>query len=103
MRVLVMSDSHGDVYSVRQALMSQPTAEIVFHLGDGAQDLMKLRSSFPAKMFLQLRGNCDWGASLLNDVENEMEGVKTFAAHGHLYQVKMGELELPAAARWRGA
>lgn len=103
MRVLVLSDTHGDVFSVRQALMNQPTAEIVFHLGDGAQDLMDLRSSFPEKMFIQLRGNCDWGSSLPYDEEIEIQGVKIFAAHGHLYQVKLGETELLSAARRRQA
>ena len=54
-------------------------------------------------MFVQLGGNCDWGASLPDDEEIEREGVKLFAAHGHLYQVKLGEGELLAAARRRGA
>lgn len=103
MRILVLSDTHGDVSSVRQVLMRQPKAEIVFHLGDGAQDLMDLRSSFPEKMFLQIRGNCDWGSSLPYDEEIELEGVKIFASHGHLYQVKLGEAELLEAARRRGA
>jgi len=103
MRVLVLSDTHGDVFSVRQALMSQPSAEVVFHLGDGAQDLMNLRTSFREKMFIQLRGNCDWGSSLPYDEEIDIEGVKIFAAHGHLYQVKLGETELLSAARRRGA
>lgn len=103
MRVLVMSDTHGDVSSVREALMCQPKAEVVFHLGDGAQDLMDLRSSFPEKLFLQLRGNCDWGSSLPYEEEIELEGIKIFASHGHLYQVKLGEAELLAAARRRDA
>lgn len=103
MRILVISDTHGDVYSLRQALISQSSAEMVFHLGDGAQDLMDLRSSFPEKMFIQIRGNGDWGSSFPYDEEIDIEGVKIFATHGHLQQVKLGDWELLSAARRRKA
>ena len=64
MRILVTSDTHGDSSSLRRAILAQPEAEIVIHLGDGGDDVDYVRPSFPAKTFLQVRGNCDWGSAL---------------------------------------
>ena len=35
MRILVVSDTHGNEMNLRRAILSQPKAEIVIHLGDG--------------------------------------------------------------------
>ena len=36
MRILVVSDSHGDYRSLKKAIAAQPTAEVIVHCGDGA-------------------------------------------------------------------
>ena len=46
MRILVMSDTHGDAAALRRALLAQPKAEVVIHLGDGQEDLDQVRFSF---------------------------------------------------------
>ena len=38
MRILVVSDTHRDQYSLEQAVLRQPKAEVVIHLGDGADE-----------------------------------------------------------------
>lgn len=103
MRILVVSDTHGNERNLRQALLSQPTAEIVIHLGDGDEELERVKRSFPEKMFLQARGNCDWGSNLPNQGEYTAEGVKIFYTHGHLYGVKSGLYQAVCAARERKA
>lgn len=103
MRVLVVSDTHGDAYSLKRAILCQPSAEVVIHLGDGEQDMDSLRSQFPEKMFLQVRGNCDWGSELPLRDEITLEGKKIFFTHGHLYRVKEGYYEIMMAARERKA
>lgn len=60
MRILVVSDTHGDENGLHKVLLSQPKAEIVIHLGDGENDVEVQKYRFPQKMFLQVRGNCDW-------------------------------------------
>ncbi len=99
MRVLVLSDSHGDSSALRRAILAQPKAEVVIHLGDGEQDLQRARPSFPEKMFLQVRGNCDWGSELPVTGTWEMEGVRVFYTHGHAYGVKSGLYNAVCAAR----
>ena len=43
MRVLVVSDTHGDVYALQQAVLRQPKAEVVIHLGDGYDDWQQVK------------------------------------------------------------
>ncbi len=103
MRILVLSDSHGDDSALRRALLSQPKAEVVIHLGDGEVEFQRARASFPEKMFLQVRGNCDWGSDLPVTGTYEVDGVKIFYTHGHAYGVKSGLYNAVCAAREQGA
>lgn len=99
MRILVVSDTHRNVRNLREILLQQPSAEVVIHLGDVEEDVQLLRHSFPEKMFLQVRGNCDWGSTLPDRGIYEAEGVKIFYTHGHLYNVKTGLYQAVCAAR----
>lgn len=99
MRVLVVSDTHGNADYLRRALLAQPKAEVVIHLGDGEKEVALLKPSFPEKMFLQVRGNCDWGSELPTVGEFTWEGVKLFFTHGHIYSVKSGLYTAVCAAR----
>lgn len=103
MRILVISDTHGDEGALRRAVLAQPKAEIVIHLGDGEQEAGRARLSFPEKMFLQVRGNCDWGSSLPATGLYTADGVKIFYTHGHIYGVKAGLYQAVCAAREQGA
>lgn len=103
MRILVVSDTHGSDSDLRRALLAQPKAEVVVHLGDGEAELERAKHSFPEKMFLQVRGNCDWGSALPAAGEYTVDGVKIFYTHGHLYGVKSGLYSAVCAARERGA
>lgn len=103
MRILVTSDTHGDSSSLRRAILAQPSAEAVIHLGDGEEDVARMRFSFPDKTILQVRGNCDWGSSLPTEGLYEAAGKRIFYTHGHLYGVKSGIYQLLSTARDRGA
>lgn len=103
MRILVVSDSHGNDANLRRALLAQPKAEVVIHLGDGEEETARAKPSFPEKTFLQVRGNCDWGSSLPTAGEFDAEGVRIFFTHGHLYGVKSGLYTAVCAARERKA
>ena len=90
MRILVVSDTHGDYDTLRRVVTAQPKAEVVIHLGDGEEQSAQLVTDFPEKMIVRIRGNCDWGSSLPSKQVLTVAGKKIFATHGHLYQVKMG-------------
>lgn len=103
MRILVVSDTHRDQYSLEQAVLRQTKAEVVIHLGDGADEADLVKAKFPEKMFLQVRGNCDWGSTLPADGEIVLEGKRIFYTHGYSYNVKYGLYQICCAAREKNA
>jgi putative phosphoesterase len=103
MRILVVSDTHRDSYSFRQAILQQPKAEVVIHLGDGADEAQEMKESFPEKMFLMVRGNCDWGSALPNVGDFQADGKHIFYTHGHIFNVKYGMYNIISEARARKA
>lgn len=90
MRILVISDSHGDSCSVKRAIAEQPTARIVFFLGDGERDIDLNEHSRPNLYIHKVRGNCDYGSILPDYIIDEVEGVRIYATHGYVERVKYG-------------
>lgn len=99
MKILVMSDSHGDYFNMRKVLMSHSDVELVFFCGDGEEEILKARLEFPEKMFIAVRGNCDWGSQFQVTEFFSVEGKKIMVTHGHKYYVKSGYSELIESAR----
>ena len=61
MRILVLSDSHGNVENMaRCAELTDPN--IILHLGDCQRDAEALHRQLPAIPMQTVPGNCDWGA-----------------------------------------
>ena len=106
LRLLVLSDSHGDAGSVYRAVAAQPEAAAVLYLGDGAADLAAAAAAFPRLAFYPVRGNGDFApdaAGLPYAREECFGGKRFFLTHGHLYGVKTDPLRVVYAARERGA
>jgi putative phosphoesterase len=103
MRILVVSDTHRDAHALRQAILKQPKAEVVIHLGDGAEEAQEMKDRFPEKMFLTVRGNCDWGCTAPVEELAVFGGKRIFFTHGYTYQVKYDLNDGIAAARERKA
>lgn len=103
MRILVTSDSHGNTHALRKAVASQPHAQLILHLGDGAQDVEDLLPEFPERQFIGVRGNNDWFCPLPLEGEITIRQIKIFYTHGHKYNVKYGLYDLIGEARRREA
>lgn len=103
MRILVVSDTHSDVHSFLHLLRSNSSAEVVIHCGDGADDVQEVSHLFPSKMFINVRGNCDFCTDAPASQLITLEGKKIFITHGHLYNVKNDLLPLALSAREQGA
>lgn len=99
MRILVVSDTHRDYYTLNQVIKSQPSAEVVFHLGDGADDIERIKSLYDNKMIISLRGNCDWNCSKSYIEQITLESKKIFATHGHLFGVKISLTDIITEAK----
>ena len=63
----------------------------------------KATLSLREKMFLQVRGNCDWGSTLPKEELVPLGGKRIFALHGHTRLVKYGLQDLVSEAKARKA
>ena len=64
MRILVVSDTHGDFNSLNLALAAQPNADMIIHCGDGSAQYDYLKEAIRDKTVVGVRGNCDWTSEL---------------------------------------
>lgn len=103
MRILVVSDTHGDFYSFNRAVLAQPAAEVIIHLGDGEAQAEDIRSVYKDKTVLNVRGNCDWCPLSPLYILRRFEGKTVFATHGHEYGVKYSLETAIKHARKNGA
>lgn len=91
MKILIVSDSHGDTAALRKAVdLEKP--DQVFHLGDVNRDARRLSMSFPQLPIAAVMGNCDaWsGGDAPDQLVLNIEGIRFFLCHGHMQRVKMG-------------
>ena len=99
MRILVLSDCHGDVFSAMDAIDAQPSAKVILFLGDGLGDMDEIMPHYPHKTFYTVRGNCDFGRTEPATRLIEVDGVRIMMTHGHEYRVKAGPYEAVETAR----
>jgi putative phosphoesterase len=89
MKILVISDTHGDTGKAEEVIRANRGTDMVIHLGDYFRDAQKLSRMFPAIRFEYIYGNCDF---MINNVPGEkvldLCGKRIFITHGHRYSVK---------------
>jgi putative phosphoesterase len=91
MKILVVSDTHGDTKKAEEVIRKNRGAAMVIHLGDYFRDAEKLSGMFPEVSFEYISGNSDF---MMNGVPAEklieVGGKRIFITHGHRYSVKWG-------------
>ena len=87
-KILVLSDSHSYFDEVLK-IFEKEKPDIVIGAGDGIKDIDDLSYVHPEAKYYMVKGNCDYLDRNHNE-ENlfEIDGVKIFLTHGHLYDVK---------------
>lgn len=105
MRILVVSDTHGNETALCRVIEAQPTARVVIHLGDGVEEAESAAHAYPDRKFHLIRGNNDGIAGRHYPTSEELllGGKRLFCTHGHGYRVKLGLYDAVCAARERGA
>lgn len=101
MRILVMSDSHGNVPLALQACDMAGTFDALIHLGDGGKDAEILARALDIKV-VHVAGNCDIGSASPRELLLEYDGKKLLLMHGDAYGVKSGLGMLEKRAREAG-
>lgn len=90
MRIIVISDTHGNKNAIDSVFLRNSDADLFIHLGDGERDIDAFLLETPsyASRVIHVAGNCDFN-SLSNDFEIiPANGHKILASHGHIYAVK---------------
>lgn len=96
MKILVLSDSHGNFDNPYNICESE-RPDAIIHLGDGRREAEDLASVFDKPVYA-VAGNCDYTSRLPYFRIIELEGKRLFLCHGHTYNVKSGfEQALEAA------
>ena len=83
MRVLIISDSHGDRRYMDEAIERTKPA-LICHMGDALGDDIHIQAMGECPLRI-VRGNCDMDPSLSNFLEFELEGHQILMAHGHTF------------------
>ncbi|WP_404427044.1 metallophosphoesterase [Ureibacillus chungkukjangi] len=84
MKLLVMSDTHGDAEVIKRVRESIEYLDAIIHCGDS-----ELAFDHPyLDGVCKVRGNCDVDDRFPEEELFEVEGKKIFVAHGHLLNVK---------------
>ena len=99
MRILVLSDSHHHNFNLFSAITEEPTAEVVYFLGDGANEFEEAQLIYGKEQaFIGVRGNCDMSTFLPTKDIRTICGKKILATHGYEQNVKFGLMDLQLEA-----
>ncbi|MBQ9898206.1 MAG: metallophosphoesterase [Ruminococcus sp.] len=104
MRIIVLSDSHGNYPALESVIMRNTDADWIFHLGDGERELDRfvLSHEILAPKIIHVAGNCDFRSLSPEVFTLPALDHKILAAHGHQLGVK-GSLErIKSLARQNG-
>ena len=98
MKLLVVSDSHGNMENmVRAVELVQP--RMILHLGDCWRDGEALHRLFPEIAFEQVPANCDCRPGEPSERLIFLEDKRVLMCHGHTYGVKQSLLSAGYAAQ----
>ena len=87
MKILVCSDSHGNLDNLVRAV-EREAPDRIYHLGDGWRDAQRLHAQFPDIPLEQVPGNCDWSVQSPAELLLTIRGKRILLCHGHTYGVK---------------
>ncbi len=102
MRVIVFSDSHGDVRPMEKALSVIGQFDAVIHLGDIERDVRWLEKNYSQYPIYAVLGNNDFYGGRPAELTAELGGARLYLCHGHTRGVRRDHEGLIAAARARG-
>lgn len=104
MRLLVLSDSHGDIPSLELAIKNTADVNAVIFLGDGLTDFEHVSHLLTGKKISAVRGNCDGSFNPYPVKAIEIFGdKKVYCTHGYSEHVKFGLDALKTAALYSDA
>lgn len=98
MKILVLSDSHGTMNYMCDAVEKEHP-DYVIHLGDHDRDAEELSKYYPQLPVAWVCGNCDFRSDAPQTRLAVYGTKKVYACHGHTLGVKSGLLRAVYAAK----
>jgi putative phosphoesterase len=93
MRLLVISDTHGNYPLAVKVLEDAGPVDLIIHLGDVIEDA-RMVEAITGRPLVKIPGNCDLEVEDARAVSLSCEGTKLFITHGDRYLVKTGLAQL---------
>lgn len=93
MRVLVISDSHGNYAHAFKAHQLAGPVDHIVHLGDGCEDARLMQEVLEVPVH-RVAGNCDLDRKVPAELTLELEQCRILVTHGYRQQVKSGLRQL---------
>lgn len=89
MKILLISDTHGNITKAVEAYHQNEKIDLMIHLGDVRKDAEKLKKTLPVDI-LSVNGNMDGDFSERGYKILHTDFGDIFVAHGHMEKVKSG-------------
>lgn len=101
MKILIVSDTHGQLREFREVLKRTRPLDYLIHCGDteGQDELIRSDAACPCAI---VRGNNDFFTDAERSLVVELGGCRFFVTHGHNLGVSMGTERLREEAKARG-
>ncbi len=90
MKILVFSDSHGDVRTM-VSVCEHEKPGLIMHLGDHYADAEQLSYEYTKAEIVKVPGNTDFGVLHSSTKMHEVCGKRIMLTHGHAFDVKSGD------------
>jgi len=99
MKLLILSDSHGDCKPMAEIVKRfDGVADHLLFLGDNTRDCEEFRATFSGEIHI-VAGNCDFGSGYPDEEILTIADKKILMTHGHNFRVKSGFGSITAAAK----
>ncbi len=98
MRILVISDTHGNYPLAVRAIDQAGQSDHIIHLGDVADDATAMEHAL-GKSVIMVAGNCDPASTAPKELCVSLAGRNILITHGDRYNVKSGLSQLRKKAR----
>lgn len=97
MKIIVVSDSHGNFDGLYEVFARNNDADLFVHLGDGEREFEDVRNVFGDKNVRYVRGNNDYSLGVESQII-QLGAYRAFCTHGSRYpRMAMNEYLISAA------
>lgn len=87
-RILVFSDTHGNIDGCIDIIKKTPSVSAVLHAGDCVRDAEGLEAAFPSLKIYYVKGNNDFFTRAPSSMLIPIDGKRIYLTHGHEQRVK---------------